>query len=165
MTGMVASLIAVGLAAASIWPKVLGGYPDDLFWSLGIVGQIGAVGTSVLGVAVLFSLLAWKTRLILRIKRQATGTAWALIDLALGLALAAVALSIASQVVSAFHLLSIPSLPQAFVLQDWINTTWLSRIARLPADAALADHAAGVVLWAILPFTIWLHLRDWWQGG
>lgn len=161
----VASMIGVGFAAAPLWPRVLAGYPSDSFWTLGWAGRAGVVAISGVGIAALFAVLTVKTRVILRVKQQATNTAWVLIDLALGLALFAVIYSVSPQVFYAFYRLIIPGLPQQWVIDGAFDVTRLAAIARIGAEGSLSDDLAGVTLWAIVPLTLWLHLRDWWRGG
>lgn len=165
LIGMVASLLTVGLAAAQLWPAMQAGYPGDSYWTLGLTGRLGVAAISASGVTLLFALLTLKTRIILALKRQATGTAWAIIDMAAGLALFAVGFSAAPQVFYTFYRMIIPDLPQQWVIKGWVDWDRLSGIARLSSDAALADHTAGITLWSIIPFTLWLHLRHWWRGG
>lgn len=165
MTGMFASLIAVALAAATVWPAARAGYPGDSFWTLGWIGRLGVALISTIALIVFFAILTAKTRLILKLKRQATGTAWALIDVALGLLLFAVAFSALPQVFYTFYRLIIPGLPQQWIIKGLIDVDRLKVVAQLNETGALADHAAGIALWAMIPFTLWLHLRFWWRGG
>lgn len=165
LTGMVASLIAVGLAAAAIWTPVLTLYPGDSFWTLGWGGRIGVLAISATGITLVFMGLTLKTRVILRIKNQATSMAWALIDVALGLGVFAVVFSTSPQAFYAFYRLIFADLPQQWVIDGLINVDRLREIALLGPDGSLADHLAGIALWAIVPFTLWLHRRHWWRGG
>lgn len=164
MIGVVASLLAVGLAAVHVWPQVRAGYPNDSFWTLNWYGRIGVVAISLVGCMLIFSVIAAKTRVIFRVKSQATNTAWLLIDLALGLALFAVVYSVSPQAFYSFYRLIIPGLPQQWVIDGWLNPDRLAQVAQLLPGGSLSDHLAGIMLWAIVPFTVWLHMRSWWRG-
>ncbi|MEL6642198.1 MAG: hypothetical protein AAFP98_12975 [Pseudomonadota bacterium] len=165
LIGMVASLIAVGLIADNIWANVKANYPGDSFWTLGWGGRVGVLAISTIGITLIFLFLAWKTRIILRMTRQATGMAWMIIDVVLGLMFFAVVFSASPQVFYSFYRLIIPGLPQQWVIDGPINIERLGQIVTLAIDGHLADHLAGLAFWAIVPFTVWLHQRYWWRGG
>jgi hypothetical protein len=158
-------MVAVVIAAAAIWPQVQAGYPQDSYWTLGWAGRAGVLAISAIGIAVFFAGIAVKTRVILRWKRQATTTAWALIDIAIGLLMFGVLFSISPQVFYSFYLLIFQGLPQQWVIDGLLDTDRLKMIAKMDPLGSLADHLAGITLWAVVPFTVWLHLRFWWRGG
>jgi len=165
LIGALASMIAVGLATAGIWPQIQAGYPQDSYWTLGWTGRAGVAAISACGIAGFFLVMARKTRIILNWKRQATSTAWALIDVAVGLLMFAVLYSTSPQVFYSFYRLIFPDLPQQWVIEGLLDTARLKMIAEMNPAGSLSDHLAGITLWAILPFTAWLHLRFWWRGG
>lgn len=162
--GMIACIIGVGIAAAGIWPMIAAGYPDDSYWTLGIAGRAGVLSISLFGVACVFWLFAVKTRIILSVKTQVSGTAWALFDIAIGMLVFGVVLTVSPQVFYTFYQFIFEGLPSQWVIDGLFDTPHLQAIATFQANANLADHIAGVVLWAIVPFTGWLHLQHWWRG-
>lgn len=165
LLGMVGSMIGVALASPAIWEALAQGYPNDSFWTLGLVGRSGVIAISGLGIAGFFLLSAAKSRVILCWKRSATGTAWAFLDTSFGLFGFAVVYSLSPQAFYAFYRLLFPGLPIQWVIDSALNVDQLRGIATFSSDGSLSDHLAGITLWAIVPFTGWLHLRDWWRGG
>lgn len=164
VVGALVCCVSVIIAAANLWVPITQGYPNDSFWTLSTAGRIGVLSISAIGISFVFVCLAWKTRLILRIKSQASGTAWALCDTAFGLLFFGVVHTVSPQVFYSFYHLIFDALPNQWVINNLFDTTRLQAIATLAPTGNLADHLAGIVLWAIFPFTIWLHLRNWWRG-
>lgn len=159
LAGALASMLAVGLAAGQIWPRIAAGYPGDSYWTLNWVGHTGVVTISLVGIAMLFLALAAKTRLVLGLARGGPGMIRASLDGLAGLLIFAVVFSVSPQVFYTFYQLIIPGLPSQLVVDTLIDTDRLTAIARLDPQGSLADHLAGITFWAILPFTLWLHLR------
>jgi hypothetical protein len=158
---VIACALAVCIAAANLWP---GEYPQDSFWTLSTSGRIGVVAISSIGIGLVFALLAWKTRRILRIKAQISATAWTLFDIAIGVVLFGVIHTVSPQIFYSFYRLIFPNLPNQWVIDAIWDADGLRAVATLAEGGTLADHLAGIVLWAIVPFTGWLHLRHWWRG-
>jgi hypothetical protein len=155
---------SVIIAAANLWVPITKGYPNDSFWTLTAAGRIGVLSISTIGISFIFACLTWKTRLTLQIKSQASGSVWALFDIAFGLLIFGVVHTVSPQVFYSFYCLIFDTLPNQWVIDKLFDTVRLQAIAGLAPTGNLADHLAGVVLWAIAPFTIWLHMRDWWRG-
>lgn len=160
-----ACILAIALAAAVIWPAIAAGYPQDSFWTLDTFGRIGVATISGIGISLIFLALALKSRIILRFRRGPTATAWALIDIAIGLLACGVIFSLSPQVFYSFYRMIFANLPQQWVIDGVLDQDRLKMIAVMAPGGSLADHLAGVTLWAILPFTAWLHMRCWWRGG
>ena len=159
LAGALASLLAVGLAAGQIWPRIAAGYPGDSYWTLTWVGHAGVVAISLVGIAAFFLALAAKTRLLWRITSDGPGVVGILCDSLVGLAAYAVIFSLSPQAFYGFYRLIIPGLPSQWVIKSLLDTDRLAMVARLAPDGRLADHLAGITLWAIIPFTVWLHMR------
>lgn len=160
-----ACILAIALAAAVIWPAIAAGYPQDSFWTLDTFGRIGVATISGIGISLIFLALALKSRIILRFRRGPTATAWALIDIAIGLLAYGVIFSLSPQIFYSFYRMIFANLPQQWVIDGVLDQDRLKMIAVMAPGGSLADHLAGVTLWAILPFTAWLHMRCWWRGG
>jgi hypothetical protein len=158
------SLAIVVIASPSIWASIADGYPGDSFWTLSATGRIGVLAISTIGLTCIFALCAKKTKLILRVKRQVSGTAWALFDIAIGLILFGVVYSVSPQIFYGLYRRLIPNLPAQWVVDSVFDVDRLQIIAAIPINGSLADHLAGVALWAIIPFTIWMHMHRWWRG-
>lgn len=163
VTGIIAHFIAVTIAAAPQL-SIMSAYPDDSLWTLDLAGRAGVLAISGLGIAAMFILFALKTRVVLRLKHQVSGTAWALFDVALGLLFFGVIHTVSPQVFYTFYRFIFAGLPDQWVIDGWFDAGQLQTIAALAADGNLAGHLAGVTLWAIIPFTLWLHLHHWWRG-
>lgn len=163
--GAWACITAIALAAAVIWPAIAAGYPQDSFWTLDTFGRIGVAAISGIGISLIFLALAMKSRIILRFRRGPTATAWALIDIAIGLLAYGVIFSLSPQIFYSFYRMIFANLPQQWVIDGVLDQDRLKMIAVMAPGGSLADHLAGVTLWAILPFTAWLHMRCWWRGG
>lgn len=159
------SIVGVVISLPPLWDAIRAGYPTDSFWTLGVGGRLGVIALSAVGISATFLCLAWKTSLILRFRRGPTATAWALIDIAIGLFIFAVVFSVSPQAFYSFYRLIIPGLPQQWVIDGLLDQDRLKMIAIVTSGGSLADHLAGVALWATVPFTAWLHLRFWWRGG
>lgn len=164
LAGLAACMVAVCIAASDVQAAALAGYPSDSFWTLSWAGRAGVVAISTIGIAFIFLALAWKTKLILRIKTQISATAWFLFDLAAGWAIFGVIHTVSPQAFYTFYRLIFDALPNQWVIDTFFDSDRLQLIASLPANGSLADHLAGIALWAIIPFTTWLHLRHWWRG-
>lgn len=162
--GVLASILTVVIAANSLHSAIVSGYPADSFWTLATGGRLGVVAISTLGLAGMFAGLAWKTRQILRIKTQISATAWMLFDIAAGCLIFGIIHTISPQAFYSFYRLIFSNLPNQWVIDTIFDTERLQTIAALPASGSMADHLAGVILWSIIPFTGWLHLRHWWRG-
>jgi len=163
--GAWACITAIALAAAVIWPDIAAGYPQDSFWTLDTFGRISVAAISGIGISLIFLALAMKSRLILRFRHGPTATAWALIDIAIGLLAYGVIFSLSPQIFYSFYRMIFANLPQQWVIDGVLDQDRLKMIAVMAPGGSLADHLAGVTLWAILPFTAWLHMRCWWRGG
>lgn len=162
LAGIGASFGAVITIAAQRL-QVTTGYPSDSFWTLGLGGRAGVIAISLTGIIAMFCLLAVKTQFILRVKRQISGTAWALFDCAAGLLIFGVIHTVSPQIFYSFYRLVFTGLPTQWVIDGLFDATRLQIIAGLSVEGSLADHLAGVTLWAIIPFTLWLHLHHWWR--
>lgn len=161
LTGACASLLAVGLAASTIWPQVRAGYPGDSYWSLTWVGHAGVLTISIVGLALVFLASAAKTRVLLRVFGAANHILLALLDILLGLLAYAVVLSLSPQAYYSLYRLLFPGLPQQSVIKSWLDLDRLHLVARLDATGSLAEHLSGIGFWAVVPFTLWLHGRAW----
>ena len=164
LIGIAASLIAVCLASASVQSAILIGYPTDSFWTLDSFGRSGVIAISSIGILAIFLALAWKTRLTLGVKLQISGTAWLVFDIAIGWLIFGIIHTVSPQVFYTFYQFIFASLPNQWVIDTLLDADKLQSIAALSPTGTLADHLAGVALWAIVPFTVWLHLQHWWRG-
>lgn len=163
--GTWACVLGVVISLSVLWGALRAGYPTDSYWTLRAGGRAAVAAISTVGIAATFLGLSWKTSRILRRKRGSTATAWALIDIALGLLIFAVVFSVSPQVFYSLYRVIIPGLPQQWVIDGLLDQDRLKMIAVVAPGGSLADHLAGIALWATVPFTAWLHLRFWWRGG
>jgi hypothetical protein len=164
LIGIVASFGAVMLASANLWDAIAAGYPSDSYWTLKTGGRTGVLLISLTGITLMFYLLARKTRFILRMKRQVSGTAWALFDIAFGMLVFGVIHTVSPQIFYTFYRFIFSELPNQWVIDSVFDTATLQSIAMLAPDGNLASHLAGITLWAIIPFTLWMHMQNWWRG-
>ncbi|WP_342076405.1 hypothetical protein [Yoonia sp. SS1-5] len=156
---MIAAFGVVAFAAAGIWDGVSGGYPGDSFWTLDLTGRIGVSAISILGLLIIFAVLAWKTQLIRRVLYTAPRPALWLGDIVLSVLIFGLIFSASPQVFYLFYQQIFAGLPDQIVLRSILDVNRMTEIARLGATQSMADHLAGISLWAVLPFTTWLHLR------
>jgi len=163
LTGALASLLATGFAAANIWPQIQAGYPRDSYWSLTLTGYTGVLTISIVGIALFFLVLAAKTRLIQRVAPNANRILAGILDCALGQLVFGVLLSLSPQAYYTLYRMLIPTLPQQSVIKSWLDVDRLKVVAEMNVGGSLSDHLSGLVFWAVIPFTIWLHLRFWYQ--
>ena len=161
---IIASIVAVVIAADNLHSAILSTYPTDSFWTLATSGRLGVIAISTIGLGAMFAGLAWKTRRVLQIKTQVSATAWMLFDMAAGCLIFGIIHTISPQVFYSFYRLIFDGLPNQWVIDTLFDRARMQAIAALPANANMADHLAGVILWAVVPFTGWLHLRHWWRG-
>ena len=159
-----ASILTIAIAATELHGAILTGYPTDSFWTLEAGGRLGVIAISTVGLGCMFAGLAWKTKQVLRIKAQASATAWMLFDTAIGCLIFGVIHTVSPQVFYSFYRLIFSNLPKQWVIDTIFDAERLQIIATLPASGSMADHLAGMILWSIIPFTGWLHLRHWWRG-
>ncbi len=152
------ALIAIALGAPGVWVTAANGYVGDSFWTLGAGGRFGVLTISGVGLALIFTLLAAKTRVIVR-QYHIPGPILLLVDLALGVLLFGIVYAVSPQVFYSFYRLIFADLPNQWVIDTIFDTDQLRKIARLPEGGSLSDHLAGLSLWAILPFTLWQHLQ------
>lgn len=164
LAGIGASILAVLIAVTHVQQATLAGYPTDSFWTLSLIGRTGVIAISAIGITLIFYGLAWKTAILLRLKSQVSATAWVIFDLAAGWLVFGVIYSVSPQIFYTFYRMIFDYLPNQWVIDTALDTEKLHMIAQLSASGNMSDHMAGVALWAILPFTAWLHLRDWWRG-
>lgn len=160
LIGIGASLITVTIA---VFPR-LNGYEHDSFWTLTPIGRTGVIAISSIGIIGVFTLINWLTSLVLKTRRQVSATAWLLFNLAAGWGLFGAVFSLSPQVFYTFYQFTFSGLPNQWVIDTLFDTARLQTIAAIPIGGSLSDHLAGMTLWAIIPFTIWRHLRHWWQG-
>ena len=149
---MVAATAVVLLAARPVQTAILSGYPNDSFWDLGLGGRLGVLAISAFGLALIFLILAWKSRFF---RGLPFGLGLAL-DVLVGILIYAVLYSVSPQAYYALYQMIFPDLPTQIVVRHIISPR-LVDIAQLQAAGSMSDHLAGVALWAILPFTLWVH--------
>jgi hypothetical protein len=164
LIGIVASFVAVILATTNLWDAIAAGYPSDSYWTLKPGGRTGVLVISLTGITLMFYLFARKTQIVLRIKREVSGTAWALFDIAFGMLVFGVIHTVSPQIFYTFYRFIFTDLPNQWVIDSAFDATALQSIAALPVDGNLASHLAGITLWAIIPFTLWMHMQHWWRG-
>ena len=164
LAATIACMISIAIASTSIWASITAGYANDSYWTLSKGGRIGVLAISTVGLALFFVSLAWKSRIILGLRAQISATAWVLFDIAFGWLAFGVLHTISPQLFYSFYRLIFDYLPNQWVIDSILDVETLSLIAQLSSGGSLSDHLAGVALWAIVPFTLWLHLRYWWRG-
>lgn len=144
------ALAVVLLGARPVQVAMLGGYPNDSFWDLGIGGRAGVVTISTVGLAMIFLGLAWKSRFF---RGLPVGVGLAL-DVLAGLLIYALVFSMSPQAYYTLYQMIFPDLPAQLVVRHVLNPR-LAEIALLEADSPMSHHLAGVALWAVVPFTLW----------
>lgn len=152
---MAAAMLAVLAGAVHVQTSALAGYPNDSFWDLGAFGRVGVLLISAVGLTLIFLFLAWKSRFFRRLRRLPWGLGLAL-DLVAGLLIYAVLFSMSPQAYYALYQLVFPDLPSQIVVRHILSPR-LFDIVGLRLGGSMSDHLAGIALWAILPFTFWLH--------
>lgn len=148
------AMVVVLLAARPVQDAVLGGYPGDSFWDLGAGGRFGVLFISTVGLLLIFLLLAWKSRFF-RGFPMGIGLAF---DVLAGLLIYVLVFSMSPQIYYTLYQMIFPDLPAQIVVQHLVSPR-LAEIVRLGHDGSMSDHLAGTALWAVLPFTLWVHSR------
>lgn len=153
-----ASLFAVVLNSPGIWIALGLGYEGDSFATLSFFGKAGVIFISTAGLALIYALIAAKTRRILQ--DQPTRAVLALLDCIISLAIFGVIYAVSPQVFYTFYQLIFDNLPQQIVLR-WSETQelFLNAIALHPTGS-LASHLAGIGWLGVIPFTLWFHARS-----
>ena len=148
------AVVLVLICARTVQLAILTGYPDDSFWSLGLGGRAGVCVISTVGLSLVFLLLFWKSRFFIRLP-LAIGLP---LDLVAGLLIYSVIYSLSPQAYYTLYQFVFPDLPIQIVIRYVLDPD-LPQIATLPVTASMSDHLAGLALWAVLPFTLWVHLH------
>lgn len=159
--GIMASFIGVIIAAPDIWQKAIAGYPGDSFWTLDGFGRAGVIIISTTGLTLIFGAIIWKTQAVLRMTLRITRTARVLFDVAASMLIFGVLHSLSPQVFYILYSFIFSDLGSKWVISGVFDPDRLAQIAAISPRGQMSDHLAGVALWAIAPFTIWLHLHDW----
>lgn len=161
LNGVIASGIAVALAAPNLWIAFQHGYPQDSFFTLSTFGRTGVLTISVISIALLFFILSIKTKWILQMAPSAVflRISVALLDCLVSMGLFGVFFSASPQIYYTFYRVLIPDLPQQIVIKSLYDLDKLILIAQLPVSGTLSQHLSGIVFWAIVPFTFWLHAK------
>jgi hypothetical protein len=143
--------IVVILALSSVF--LSSGYANDSLWTLGWGGRIGVVAISLIGLAGIFTVLAFKSRAL------GQSSPWVTIplDIIAGMLIYLLALWLSPQVFYTFYQTIFTDLPVQIVIKSPFDLNRLQQILIPVKDGSLANHLASIGFWAVLPFTIWQH--------
>ncbi len=147
------AMVVVLIGAANIIISIKAGYIGDSFWTLGTGGRVGVILISTFGLTALFLAIGWKSKLFKRLP------IWVGLpmDALVGIVTFAVFYSISPQIYYTLYQFIFPYLPNQVVVKQLLDVEKVLQIARLVVGGSLSDHLSGIALWAILPFTLWMH--------
>ena len=151
----IASFGAVAVAAPGVWEGVFARYPGDSFWALSAVDRVGVAVISACGFVLTFAVIATRPFGMLR----AGAILQLLSEMLFGILIYALAYSISPLVYDSFYRRTFAGLTKPAATASPLDIARLRDVALLRPDAPMADHLAGLGLWAVLPFCLWLHLR------
>ena len=156
-----ASLLMAIASAPTLWLAILSGYPNDSFFDLSFFGRLGVLSISGTLIALFALFLIWKSRKLLAITSRKAGSVWLVlaVDCALGLALFGTLHALSPQAFYQFYHLIYSGLPHQIVVKTLFDYEGMMTFATLSTSGNLSQHLSGLVLLAIVPLTVFTHIR------
>lgn len=150
-----ACVFLVTIVASSTREGLATGYAGDSFWTLDAKGRAGVMVIAAVGLSLVFWAITAKTKAW----APHFGTAFLPVDIGLGWIIFAVAFAVSPQVFYIFYQLHFDGLPQQWVISGPKSVARLAEAIDLRNAGQISDDLAGVVFWAIVPYTLWCHIR------
>ena len=156
-----ASLLMVIASAPTLWLAILSGYPNDSFFDLSFFGRLGVLSISGTLITLFALFVVWKSRKVLAMASKQAISSWfvLVIDCVLGLALFGTLHALSPQAFYQFYHLIYPGLPNQIVVKTLFDYEGMMTFAALSTSGNLSQHLSGLVLLAIVPLTVFTHIR------
>ena len=161
ITALPASLSMVIASTPTLWLAALFGYQNDSFFDLSFFGRLGVLSISGTLITFFSLFIVWKSRKLLQMASRRAVAGWFLlaIDCLLGLMLFGTLHALSPQAFYQFYHLIYPGLPNQIVVKTLFDYEGMMTFAALSTSGNLSQHLSGLVLLAIVPLTVFTHIR------
>ena len=156
-----ASLLMVIASAPTLWAAALFGYQNDSFFDLSFFGRLGVLSISGTLITLFALFVVWKSRKVLAMASKRAISSWfvLVVDCVLGLAVFGTLHALSPQAFYQFYHLIYPGLPNQIVVKTLFDYEGMMTFAALSTSGNLSQHLSGLVLLAIVPLTVFTHIR------